>query len=533
MRIHTLLLRIGLVSLLLVVGSSCGNDFLDPKITDVQTTDSFYQTEAQVEQALTGLYHGLRPLTLQRWFLSEVRSDNSWVQIVTNAQRDYSDIGHFRSTISNISTLSNAWNDLYLLIANANIFLEKIEGVSFYSEALKTRFIAEARFLRGLAYFELVRYFGRVPLVLTTITQEEAIRVPQSSAQEVYEQAIVPDLKHAGTNLPLDATQAGRATQMAAKALLGQVYLTMSGYPLNLSHTGDASQLLEEVIDYAFTNGKYWASTADEWRHIWTNEQDNKYHIFEVQYIYGGLGLGNGLMFEYGPGLFSAYTSRGSFGNSIWAEDTLTEAYLEGSEEDDIHDIRLVGTVDTTRFVNTDTKPPTPYTGDPFFTKFWEHKVKRAELGLTDIDALVKDNYDWPINFPLIRLEDVMLMYAEIAGPTAKGLEMVNKIRERAGVPTVSSASASEFQDIVERERRLELASEGIRWHDLVRRNVWQERIKDMYYRYALNETTGEYDQETKSYGDRVAANPGWYLYPIPESQILVKDGLYTQNTGY
>lgn len=83
-----------------------------------------------------------------------------------------------------------------------------------------------------------------------------------------------------------NSASAGRATLTAAKALLGRVYLTMAGYPIqDESKKALAEQLFSEVIDYAFANNKYWASTADEWKKIWISENDNKYHIFEIQYI--------------------------------------------------------------------------------------------------------------------------------------------------------------------------------------------------------------------------------------------------------
>ena len=535
MRNKKFLLGIGLVSLL-YFGVSCGNDFLSPDITNSQTTDSFYQTEAQVEQGLNGLYNNLLRVSSQRFMMSEVRSDNVWVEINTNAQRDYSDIGTFRYNITTLDTIANTWNNLYLLVSNANTFLQKIENVQFYDESLKDQFRGEARFLRALAYYDLVRYYGRIPLILEPITQEQALQTGQSSAKEIYEQAIIPDLEYAASKLPETPVNTkgsavkGKATWMAAKALLGHVYTTMSGYPLYSDNTSAAKTLLKEVIDYATGKGKFWASTSDQWLHIWTNEQDNNYHIFEIQYVNGGSGLGNPMVFESCPGLYSGYTNVRIYGNSVWAEDTLVDAYLDGSDNG-IHDIRLNGTVDTTKFVNTDVNPAQTYSGDPFFVKFLEHKIKRAKLGLTNIDDLVQSYYDWPINFPIIRLEDVMLMYAELVGPTAEGLQLVNKIRTRAGLAEVTTTDPTEFQAIVARERRLELAGEGHRWHDLVRWGIWKETIKDMFYRYAWSDVYNEYDADIKSYGDDL--KDGYYLYPIPEKQILVRDGLYEQNEAY
>ena len=188
---------------------------------------------------------------------------------------------------------SFAWNDLYEIVARANMFLSKTDGVTFSDEKIKNQFIGEAKFLRALAYFDLVRYFGHIPIVLEPVSVNEAMTIKQSKQVDVYETAIVPDLEDAVRKLvdtPLNYqgnnASAGRATLAAAKSLLGRVYLTMAGYPVqDESKKALAEQLFSEVIDYARANNKYWAQTGDEWQKVWISDNDNKYHIFEIQYI--------------------------------------------------------------------------------------------------------------------------------------------------------------------------------------------------------------------------------------------------------
>lgn len=525
--IFTLSLGISLLT------TSC-SDFLNVDSKDTQTTTVFYKTEAQIDQALNGVYNGLLPFSTDMLHMSECRSDNAYVQLQSNGQRDYSDIGAFRSNIINNATIDGAWKHCYTLIANANILLSKIDAVAFANPSVKEQYKGEARFLRALAYFDLVRYFGRVPLLLEPKSQEEVMATKQSDAKTVYEQAIVPDLEFAIQNLPLKPVNyqnketTGKANQIAAKALLGRVYLTMSGFPLNdISKKDQAKSLFEEVIKYADESGKYWAKDANEWKRIWVSDNDNKYHIFEIQYQNGGLGLGNPMVFNSCPVLYSAYTDVRIFGNQIYVEKTLDDEFKKVYNNK--MDARCLASIDTTKFVNTDGVTPVKYTEDDFFIKFLEHKMKRAALGYSNIDKSIVDYNDWPINFPLIRLEDVMLMYAEIVGPTSRGLEMVNRIRERAGMDPIQSVSADQFQKYVERERRLELAFEGVRWHDLVRHNNLQA-IRDMFHRYATN-ADGSINQTIESYVGNV--KDGMYLYPIPESQIKVKEGLYEQNDAY
>lgn len=165
--------------------SSC-ESWLEVEPNDTRTTDYFYTTPNEMEQALIGIYNGLLPIANYSWMLSEVRSDNAWVDKTTDKQRDYIDIGTFNPNISTISTLSSAWNDLYEIVARANMFLSKTDGVTFSDEKIKNQFIGEAKFLRALAYFDLVRYFGHIPIVLEPVSVNEAMTIKQSKQVDVY-----------------------------------------------------------------------------------------------------------------------------------------------------------------------------------------------------------------------------------------------------------------------------------------------------------------------------------------------------------
>ena len=360
--------------------------------------------------------------------------------------------------------------------------------------------------------------------------------IKQSEPVEVYETAIVPDLEDAVKKLvdtPLNyqgnGASAGRATLAAAKSLLGRVYLTMAGYPVqDTSKKALAEELFSEVIDYAFANNKYWASTSDEWIKIWISDNDNKYHIFEIQYI-AAKNYGNPMVFNSVPAVNDSYTNIAMSGNRIWCESQLNTIFKQTDEEGAFIDKRCVGTINTTEFIDED---GTPYTGGDFFLKFFEHKMKRKLLGYEDIDGQIADRTYFPINYPLIRLEDVMLMYAEIVGPTGKGKEMVNKIRTRAGLDALDDDITIEnFTDSVDIERRRELASEGIRWHDLVRQNRYVTVLQDMFKRNGSDANGVITKPETYEMYKLVTKDS--YIYPIPDSQMKVKEGLYEQNKGY
>ena len=524
------------ISAILALGASftsC-NDFLDVESPSQRPTANYYETPEQCEMALTGIYNGLMPLSEYIITLCEGRADDVWTEAADDKQRDYVDISVFNPNIYTISTLNNAWNDLYEIIARANLFLEKIEDVEFSDETVKDTFKAEARFLRAYAYFELVRYFGRVPMTLHTLTVDEAMNLRQSEPQDVYAEAIIPDLEYAIEKMdPDDKTftsgggnaPAGRANVTAAKALLGRVYLTMAGYPLYDSEKETLAQaLFKEVIDHAEATGKYWAPSRDRWPHIWISDNDNQYHIFEIQYV-AEKNYGNPAVFVSVPNVGTDYIGIQMSGNRITASSSLQNLFTSSGKKGDgvldegFSDIRYPYTVNQE-------------SSNRYFTKFFEHKIKRAKLGYTDIDGQIVDRTYFPINFPLIRLEDVMLMYAEIVGP-GQGALYVNRIRERAGLEALSGEqlSADGFAQAVEDERRRELAFEGIRWHDIVRHGTYREKVAAKFEAYIYDEEGNTIHPDYIKYLSNI--RPGTYIYPIPDTQMKARPGLYEQNEAY
>ena len=303
----------------------------------------------------------------------------------------------------------------------------------------------------------------------------------------------------------------------------------MAGFPLNdTAKKAEAQQLFKEVIDYATARNKYWMADMDAWNQSWLHENDNKYAIFEIQYI-AEAGQGNPMVtltVHSNPGTdwcgnnlvtgTHVYIERGLQRHFI-AKDEITGEYI---------DKRADGTLNLKETVDEDGNIVTSE-GKTFYTKYFESKVKRAKFGMSDMDATIVDRSYWPQNFQLLRIEDIILLYAECVGNTIEGRELVNKIRRRAGLANLDiNLSEEEFQKAVQDERRYELAEEGVRWFDLVRRNEYVDTIKQMF----INDDDTE-NGTYRQYANRV--NADMYLYPIPQSQIEVRKGLYTQNKGY
>lgn len=176
--------------------SSC-DDFLNTPPVDRLTSDGFYQTQSQSEQGILGVYADLRQAAnCEYWFMSECRSDIAWVEPNPDAYREYSEIGTFRAA-DNVEMFDNTWNMWYKVIYDANVAISKIPGCTYDSEDIREQHLNEAYFLRGWAYFELVRLFGYVPVVDRPMSPAEIKSVKQSAPSDIINNVVIPDLKKA------------------------------------------------------------------------------------------------------------------------------------------------------------------------------------------------------------------------------------------------------------------------------------------------------------------------------------------------
>ncbi|NDW11481.1 RagB/SusD family nutrient uptake outer membrane protein [Bacteroides sp. 214] len=535
--------------------TSC-EDFLTSAPSNLLSSDGFYQTPSQSEQGIVGVYAGLYDMALlEHLYLSECRSDNAWVTPKTNGFREYSEIGTFRADYS-LSTFDDVWNKWYKIIYDANVALAKIPSCDFGTrDDFKNQLLGEAHFLRGWAYFEMVRLFGNIPLIDKPLSPDEVKNIKLSPEREIYDKIIVPDLIEAKTILPINSEMKnasttsiagkGRADKIAAQAMLGRVYMTMAGFPLNDSSAQALAETeLKAVITFSEgNNNMYWAPDSTEWRKQFlpADAYYNKYPIFSIQYRAGG--TGNKAIFYFGPTLPTSYATYNIFGNGIYVEKSLMYEFDKVYTQGDIQ-LRDARGYDYSILSGFDAEPNFPeysksidkltleggsvvdVQSNAMFYKFMPSKHKINALGMTiDYDKSMSGNQDWPVNHPVLRYEDVLLMYAEILvskSDVAGAMNIVNRIRQRAGCAPESTNNATEALKFVKRERRIELMGEGVRWFDLVRWNEWKGAIENMFDSY--NNPDGI---------DKANVKEGRYLYPIPMDQVNVKPGLYNQNTGY
>ena len=468
---------------------------LDENPSSVIVAQQFYKTASDATSAVNAAYSTLNsdpagdfPLYgRQLNLLVENGSDNQ-VYSPSNTNPDVRALGT-ATYISSNSRVQKVWQQLYYGINRANIAIDNIPAIQM-DTTLRDRLVRESKFIRGLLYFNLVRLYGAVPLILhnPTTINPNALLVSRTSVDSVYLQ-IVNDLKDA-TNLPKSygGADLGRATGGAAHTLLAKVYLTRQDW------SGALAQL-NVVI-----NGGYGYALFPNYYDAFQKATKNgKEHIFSVQFE-TNLGAVNSTQY-----LSESFTS---FNTQTWPIDVPADSSL----------YRLYSATDTRRAVtfyssvyNAATGQTVVYSNQyvPYFNKF-------VDYSLTPLSIQAQSG----INYPVLRYADVLLMYAEAqnelsGGPTADAYAAINQVRTRANVPNLTaSLNQSDFRDSVFLERRKEFIQEGHRWFDLVRQGG--TTLVDALHKIPA----------------KSAASAKNTLFPIPLVEVQLNSKL-TQNPGY
>ena len=498
-----------------ILSVSCNKELNQIPISQ-GTTLTFYQSPSDFIQGINATYSALRGYPDRLLNLSEIRSDNIY-GVSDLGVRDWDPINSFQKSITGNAYVEEAWSADFNGIFRANTVLEQIKknGALINSTTLQTRLDAEAHFLRAFFYFDLVKYFGKVPIIDHTVIASEANTIARSSVTDVYK-LIIADLQTAIANLPASYTgvDVGRASKYAAEGLLAQVYMARSGPTygvegpgLGLSEWSLALPLLQDIISSGlFTLN---ASYANIFAYSNQNPAVNKEAVFDVMYLTGASGTssiyGATFCWDLCPNIYFKSINDSKSNGALEAIPVSNDLIGKYGATD----VRKTFAIHTASYNNsgsTETRP--------FFQKY---------LDFTKIPTTSR--FDWGINFIAIRYTDIVLMKAECVLNGATGSQatdvdaVVNQIRTRAGVGTPALTGVTLAQ--LYNERRLEFADEGSRWFDLQRSGTL---ITTMNSWMAVD------DAIRKQMNPVVA---GYIVYPVPQSQLDAIPGLYTQNTGY
>ena len=455
--------------------TACTKDFLDRNPPDSVSTEIFWASEADTRSALAGVYTRLQQnfLGYERIYLDGL-SDNAWLWDNTNqAQMANMTTGSLSATTG--GALNNMYSSPFRAIASCNYFLDNVDKAPV-SDALKTSYKAQVRFIRALSYFDLVQGWGGVPIYDKFPATLTEANIPKSTKEQVYT-FINTDLDFAIANLP-DEKYNGYAVRGSAQGLKARVLITQQNWP-------EATTLCQQIMTGAA--GKF--ALSNNYAALFTTAGQNNTAVnteimFSTQYLgpsipqrtspgAGGMDIELGwfsLMQPY-QDLVNAYEMRD--GKSI-TESPLYNPATPYANRDPRMDISIKIPGET--WVNPTNN--TPWTGSyTSFTGFLVQKyVDLSRAPFTNATATQTDQ-----NYIHLRYADILLMFAEakneVSGPDESVYNAIDAVRGRTGIampPTdrVKYNTRESLRDYIRHERRVEFAFEGQRYNDLKRWNI-------------------------------------------------------------
>jgi hypothetical protein len=490
---------------------------------NAQTSASFWKTQADAIAGINAAYSSLLPdggyMRCTPLMLDtrgdDAKSNSPWDQMYNT--------GKFALNSGNIAIYGWTYETYFQGVLRCNQVLDNVPAIDM-DAALKDRIIGQAHFMRGLYYYHLVNFFGRVPLVLH-VPDINGYSVPQSTVEEGWAQ-VIKDFQDAAAKLPVkysdltgpDKNDLGRATKGAAMAFLGKSLL----FKPTPDFTAAAAQF-KAVIDL-----NIYDLVATYRNNFIEANENNIESVFEVQFSRdaGGSELGWGGIPQTGWGKTSAraitYAPRGFGWTDVQPTRSVFDEFLVEKTTGGADDPRL----EATMFYN---KPGMTIYGRVFATYYASNPADLNDLFCRkyENDGVRPDEFDWRsgINERIMRFADVLLMYAECLNEmnrTTEAYPIIQRIRTRVGLPNLAitrpAMTQAQMRDQIAHERLLEFCLEGHRFDD-IRRWGW---LKDPVKLATLKTR----DPEFNSYAN------GREYYPIPQREIDLNPG-YTQNTGY
>lgn len=494
MRKYNQKIKLGIIFIASVfVLNSCSDDYLDESKIYAEDSESYFNSEADYYNALVGAYDPLQS-TFINVLMGEIASNNTLCggESATDVP-GYQQVDDMTHTPVN-AQLQNLWSWMYGGVNRAAYIIEFKDKSDFIGKEI---YIAEASFLRAYYNFELVKWFGDIPIKPEgrfVLGDEKTI--PRSSKAEVYK-LIEDDLKYAIANLSYTAPQTGRATKGSAQALLGKVYLFQDKF-------NEAAAVLEDVIQ----NGPY--VLESDYNKIFEFDGENGTgSVFEVQYTdvegagFGCLQCSEG---NVAVGFQGVRGYQGDLFTSGFSFNVPTQEMVDQFEPGDNRKDVAILDIDAWA-ASTGAKFTTGFEHTGYFNRKYIPRKRSAnaagDLNLTN-----------PNNYRAIRFADVLLMAAEANNRKStpddgKARTYLNRVRERAfgNANNNVTSSGQALTNAIYHERRVELVGEGHHFFDLVR--------------------TG---RGTNIPGFTVGKHE---VFPIPLEEIQFSQGNWTQNAGY
>jgi hypothetical protein len=564
--------RIKYLNLIILITGFIGcSDALEEVPVSQASPENSFKTEANAISAIVGVYSALQLEGIYGQKQLEFSTDETYA----GSRVPRSGFNLYTFTADNIEVVLPIWRDHYKGINQANQAISNIPNIDM-DVAERNTLVAEAKFIKALLYFNLIRYFGDVPYKYSETNSLNNLNIPRTPVATIYEN-IIKDLEYGVTHLKVKAPGlAGHATQDAAKTLLASIYLTR-GSMAKRDNTGDKG-----IADFALA-AKYSKEVIDSNRYrlclyfpdaFIVQNKNNDEIVFDVQFKAPGLGVGSTIGLNMGiPSNASGVDNLSNGGSQA----SIRACHYHQYYYETADSIRMKWTnarieiiVATGKYKiisAVSTNPPTSA------AKFRRYPVRDPAF------ALKTSDYD--VNWPIFRYAEVLLIYAEAvnetSGPTQAAIDALNMLRGRArninagGVhrdilprsltlqkstglvnltlsnPLVSTPAA--FRDYIVLERSRELSSEGKRWFDLVRWGTLKSTLRGINAKCtaksleappvevpAITTTkwTSYWNGRNDEWNTITAAVQDFHmLLPIPNNERLANPAIGTNNPGY
>lgn len=572
---------ITILTLTMMVFSSC-SDFLD-KTPHTLTPETYFNTEAELQLFLTGVYS---PLMQDHFYGNNYPVANAGGDDLSFYQRSTPLSGMLcNNANSSNPQITTFWRVLYDGINRANMLLENADKNTSIPLATRDRVKAEALFLRSFYYFNLVQGWGDVPLHLSSTQSVDGLSVPRTSKQIIYDQ-IINDIIQSIPNLRASNTlsYSGAVTQSAAQGILARIYLFRAGENKRDAEVGLTLTNSEDSVKAYFQHARDWAlkvkdsgihGLAKTYKNVFIDLCSDKYNssgvletIWEIEeagsrqtpeQASGRIGnvIGFGATNDYStveayknlkgmfnPGysykfiyaslkLFEMYETEGDTARGDWNIANYEYTYNSSSLAKEVTGRKYYfGKLPA----GLTTVEGFPCTQDGASASN-SNKTRCAAKYRREYEAVTPKNKNWtPINFPVLRYSDILLMIAEAenelnASPTNLAYECLDAVRDRAKIAPMSGSGLTkdQFRDVIKKERAMEFCFEAIRRWDLIR---WG----DLYT--AMNAMPGYVDRSEWGTSYKYAANyykisKYYNYYPIPDMEMAINKSITQNNPGW
>ena len=551
--------------------AGCSESFLEVTSKTESTTDNFYKTEDDAYRALIGCYDGWQCTVsnsgVKFYILSEMMADECFAGLGTSDASNYDIIDQFDMSCapSYTSLLESDWKAYYYAIQRCNSLISREDQIAWdEASGLRQLYMGEARAIRAILYFEMVRLWGNIPL----LTEPSSENLPQSSYQDVYA-LIIEDLKYAAQNIPATAYPKAEAAQndghitcYAAKALLARVYLYYNGYygsePAGLTKA-EALQACEDVIrsgefalvpefkdlwapaaattSYAEDGNGYPLANTDETTYTTYAGRGNSETIlaqkFNYTQDYNGNYDGNEWLVMLGMRNSLNVVPYGQGWGACPVNPTLVNAFRSGDTRKAASIIDYTGegisSADGFDDMIKDSREYTGYAIKKYTTMSMlvDGTAKTTMTGLGNGDFMISQDMD----FVYVRYADVLLMAAELGSGNAQ--DYFDQVRQRAytsdGVLSSSYVQLECTTANIWSERRLEFCFEAQRYWDLLRQGI-QTAAQTIAVSNQHVLTSGNDDYITIQ-AENIISKQG--LCQIPHNQITLSNNVLVQNPGW